>query len=169
MYSMLESALTASGFTAHERDPMVDRGDGILASIRPSDIVPKVALLNVVAPILASSLADYNRGHPENQFRLRLAVHTGEVYFDNRGMFGESLDVTIRLLDAPEVKRRLAETTAPLVLVVSNEVCRTVLTSGDEGIDPEVRTSVDVTVGKVRHRGWITPVGDGGHMVPPRF
>jgi hypothetical protein len=41
------------------------------------------------------------------------------MHFDSRAPFGEARDVAFRLLDAPELKRTLHRTVAPLALVIS--------------------------------------------------
>lgn len=143
MYAYLEQALRANGIGEDYCDPLVDRGDGILALIRPVDEVPKTLLLAKVVPALRELLADHEAGSPGQQLRLRAVLHAGEVHHDNRGPYSEALDVAFRLLDAPEVKQRFRLVTDPLLLVVSDLIYRTIVRQGYEGID--VRTFVPVT------------------------
>ena len=136
MYAMFEQALYAAGLTGPYRDPFLDRGDGVLALIHPVDHAPKTVLLDTVVPTLGTLLAEHNRRHPAQRFRLRVVVHAGEVTFDDNGCFGEALDVAFRLLGAGPVKRILGGTDAPMVLVASDEVHRSVIRHGYDGIDP---------------------------------
>jgi len=162
MYELLEEALRGAGIAERHRDGLVDRGDGVLALIHPVDDVPKTALLSSVLPTLARLLREHNSGNPDRQFRLRAVVHAGEVHYDQRGCFGEALDIAFRLLDAPAVKHRLERTTAPIVLVVSGDIYRCVVRHGYDGIDDNgFESIVSVTVGRTRHRGWVQVPEDG--------
>jgi hypothetical protein len=87
---------------------------------------------------------------------MRAAVHAGEVHYDGKGIFGEALDITFRLLDAPEVKSRLSETRAPLVLVVSDDIYRSVVRHCYEGIDRDAfQQLVRLRVAGEERRGWV--------------
>ena len=96
-----------------------------------------------------------------------IAVHAGEIHYDSHGPYGEDVDIACRLVDAPELKRRLRETSEPLALVVSQEIHRSVVRHGYDGIDHSAFTQVvHIRVGAQRLRGWIhTPAagqsGDG--------
>jgi hypothetical protein len=129
LYEVFEHALHAAGIDDDLHDPLVDLGDGILAVIHPT--VPKTLLLNTFVPALGERLAE------QHDLRLRVVVHAGEVLYDQRGRCGQSLDLSFRLLDAPELKRLLARAAAPLVLVVSEEIYRTVVRHGYPGIDAD--------------------------------
>jgi class 3 adenylate cyclase len=162
MYDLFEAALEASGIARHYRDPMIDTGDGILVLIRPVDQAPKTVLLTTFVPTLTVLLSRHNTERPEHQLRMRVAVHAGDVHYDTRGCFGEALDITFRLLDAPEVKGRLSKTAGPLVLVVSDDIYRTLIRHQYDGIDDRAfEPIVRVQVGTHRHRGWI-------HVPSPR-
>ena len=152
MYELVEQALDEAGISEHCRDPLIDRGDGILALIHPVDHAPKTLLLTVVVPTLSRLLAEHGL------FRLRAVVHAGEVHFDDRGCFGEAVDVACRLLDAEPAKEKLRQVAAPLVLVVSDEIHRNVVRHGYDGIDVqayEPLVQIDFAAG-YRHTGWVT-------------
>jgi len=156
MYELLERALRAGGLTDRDHDPLVDRGDGVLALIHPIDQAPKTLLLNTVVPNLAALLTQHNNYHLHLRFRLRTVVHAGEIHYDDRGCFGEALDVAIRLLDAPEVKQSLCLTTTPLVLVVSDDIYRSVVRHNYDGIDGQAfEPLVRLQIGDWQYRGWI--------------
>ena len=155
MYVLLEGALLASGITEDLREPFLDRGDGAMVFVHPADTVPKTLLLNTFVPTLSELLAEHSAGSPHG-FRLRVALHSGEVHFDDRGTFGEDIDVTVRLLDSPEVKARLRQTSALLVLVVSGHIHRSVIRHGYDGIDERTfEPLVQLRVGGHVHQGWV--------------
>ncbi|HEY0689414.1 MAG TPA: hypothetical protein VGD71_10260 [Kribbella sp.] len=110
LYEVVETALRTADIQDDVRDPLIDRGDGILALIHP--IVPKTVLLNTVIPALHQQLIQHR------DLRLRAVVHAGEVLYDDRGCFGESVDLSFRLLDASALKNLLRQATAPLALIV---------------------------------------------------
>lgn len=157
LYEAFENALHAAGIEDDLHDPLVDLGDGILAVIHPT--VPKTLLLNTFVPALGEQLTRHQ------DLRLRAVVHAGEVLYDRTGCFGHTLDLSFRLLDAPALKRLLARAAASLVLVVSEEIYRTVVRHGYQGIDndafiPLVQTHV---AGRT-HRGWVQVSGGVPHM-----
>lgn len=149
MYRLFDQALRAAGITRRHRDPLVDRGDGILALIHPADHIPKTLLLSLVVPRLTASLRPTG-------LRLRAVAHAGEIHYDQDGCFGEALDISFRLLDAPEVKAQLRQSDEPLVLVVSDDIHRTIVRHSHPGIEENAfHPSVDLVVGGRRCRGWV--------------
>jgi hypothetical protein len=142
VYRLLETAMASAGIERRHLDPFEDRGDGVLALIHPVDEIPKTLLLNPFVPELTRLLLAYNADLPPGEearlgLRLRVVVHAGEVHYDGRGYFGEELDVACRLLDAPRVKKSLRETTAPLVLVVSEDIYWAIVRHDYDGIRGE--------------------------------
>lgn len=110
IYELFDAALCSAGIHRRCRDGFIDRGDGILALIRPVDKAPKTILLNRTIPALNHLLAEYNASLPrasraQRLLRIRVVRHTGEVHYDANGCFGEALDVAFRLLDAAQVKK----------------------------------------------------------------
>jgi hypothetical protein len=161
MYELFDAALRSAGIQRRYRDRFIDRGDGVLALIHPVDRVPKAILLNQAIPALSRLLADHNASLPRNsraqrQLRVRTVVHAGEVSYDANGCFGEALDVAFRLLDAARVKRTLQTAGDPLILVVSEDIYRSVVRHGYDGIDSDAfQPMVRVQVGGSRHCGWV--------------
>src|SRR5918997_1120611 len=156
LYELFEKSLQEGGIAECHRDALIDRGDGILALVHPVDQAPTALLLNSFIPTLNRLLTDHDTLNPDRSFRLRAVVHAGEVHYDDRGCFGEALDITFRLLDAAEVKRRLLQAAAPLVLVVSDYIYRSVVRHGYPGIDENAfEPLVHVRLAGQRHRGWI--------------
>jgi hypothetical protein len=118
--------------------------------------VPKTVLLDQLIPLLAILLAEYNAqvAQPALRMRLRAVVHAGEIHLDERGCYGAAIDVAIRLLDSPRVKQALKQATAPLVLVISDEIYSGIVCHGYVDGNP-CFAPIGVRVGKQRHRGWV--------------
>ena len=109
IYELFDAALRSAGISARRRDRFADRGDGLLALIDPAD---QALLLSLTLPAFARLLAGFNASRPDpgrlyRRLRVRVVVHTDNVYDDDNGCFGEALDVAFRLLDAPSVKETL--------------------------------------------------------------
>lgn len=161
VYELFDAALRSAGVYRRHRDRFVDRGDGVLALIHPVPQAPKAILLSHAIPTLNRLLTDYNANpprasHPQQQLRVRLVVHAGEVHYDSHGCFGEALDVAFRLLDDPRVKKALRAATDPLTLVVSGDIYRCVVRHGYDGIDQHAFCPlVRVQVAGNRYAGWI--------------
>jgi hypothetical protein len=156
MYDLLGHSLEAVAITGDLLEPTADRGDGVLVLIRPCDDVPKTVLLDQLIPLLTTLLAEYNAdvADPTLRIRMRAVVHAGEVHADGRGFYGAAIDIAIRLLDSPSVKRALKEAAAPLVLVISDEIYSGIVCHGYLDADtyfPLAR----VCVANKWHRGWV--------------
>ncbi|WP_326833925.1 hypothetical protein VSH64_03135 [Amycolatopsis rhabdoformis] len=155
LFDLLDEAFRAGGIAEGSRDPFVDRGDGALCLVRPVDEAPKTLLLAGVVPALEDLLARHNAERPDEAFQLRVAIHAGEVHYDLHGPYGEDVDLACRLLDAPEVRRRLREA-GPLAVAVSEAIHWSVVRHDYDGIDPtEFTHSFHVRVGGKRMRGWL--------------
>ena len=166
MYDLLEEALRTSGIAPEHHDELIDRGDGALVLIHPVDEAPKTVLLNTVIPTLCALLADHAHRAPEEAIRLRTAVHAGEVHYDERGIYGEDVDLTFRLLSAPALKKRLREIEAPMVLVASDHIYRSLIRQGYDGIDGAAfKQLVRVKIGDQQVRGWVQ-IPDQRYLVP---
>jgi class 3 adenylate cyclase len=159
LYELFDAALRSAGIHRYHRDPFSDRGDGLLALIHPVDRAPLTLLLSRVVPLLGRLVDNYNTGlpprsRPERQLRMRVVVHAGEVNYDGNGCFGAALDTAFRLLDAPAAKRALATASGPLLLVVSEEIWRSVVRHGHDGMDlGPCHRQVSVRVGGERRSG----------------
>jgi hypothetical protein len=136
MYALVTEAFVRNDIGEDHHDPFLDRGDGIVALLHPADRVPKTLLLRSVVPVLGRLIDEHNTRRPEDRLRMRAVLHAGEVHFDTRGPFGETLDVACRLLDSPVTKRALRRTTGSLVLAVSDAIHDSVVRHGYDGIDP---------------------------------
>jgi hypothetical protein len=155
MYDLLGHSLEAVAITGNRLEPLTDRGDGVLVLIRAHDEVPKTVLLDRLMPVLTALLTEYNAqaAQPALRMRLRAVVHAGEVHMDKRGCYGAAIDVAIRLLDSPRVKKALKQASAPLVLVISDEIHSGIVCHGYA--DANTYFPIWARVGKRRHRGWV--------------
>jgi hypothetical protein len=160
-YELFDAALCTAGSHKRHRDRYIDRGDGLLALIRPVEQAPKALLLNHAIPALNRLLTDYNASlprssRPQRQLRVRVVAHAGDVHYDANGCFGEALDVAFRLLDAIPVKKALLETASPLILVISGDIHSSVVRHGYDGIDQQAfHPLVRVQIAGKRYPGWI--------------
>lgn len=148
MYRAVERAFDAADvpWSACRR---VDLGDGVLV-LAPARI-PKTLFVDLLLGALAVELTAHNGIHPPpERIRLRLALHAGEVSYDEHGPSGSSILHAQHLLDAFELKRALAATKAVLAVIASDwvfdEVVRHSERSSAEAYEP-----VDTAGG----RAWI--------------
>ncbi|SFR24824.1 hypothetical protein SAMN04488564_10891 [Lentzea waywayandensis] len=154
-YDLFEQALLDSGSTTDLRDRYVDRVDGPMALLHPSDSFPKTWLLTRFAPRLRALLDERNAGERQ-PLRLAVAIHSGDVACDYAGWFGEEIEIANRLLAAPALKARLQQTSSPLVLVVSEQIHRSVVRHGYDGIDAGAFTPlIELRVAGLQCRGWV--------------
>jgi class 3 adenylate cyclase len=156
LYRILDEALRTSGISQTYRDPLVDRGDGILLLIRPADHLPKSSLFTTLVPALDHLVERHNEDCPRLALRLRIAIHAGEIHHDTQGPFGEAIDLTCRLLDSPELKAALNQTTSSTALAVSEHLYDVIIKHQYDGIDATMysrQLRVDFA-GAIR-QGWL--------------
>lgn len=86
--------------------------------------VSKLYLLNPVLPCLARLIADRNRSaRAAERFRLRVAVHAGEVHHDATGSAGTDINLACWLVDDQAVRGLLRDDPAvDMALVVSDAI-----------------------------------------------
>jgi tetratricopeptide (TPR) repeat protein len=130
-----------------------DRGDGIFVLLPPE--VPKSLLAESLPSTLVAELNAYNTVHPrQEQIRLRMALHAGEINYDEYGVTAASVNLTFRLLDAEPLKAALAASSGVLAIIVSSwfyeEVVRHIPIEGAASYRP-----VAVAVKETSTTGWI--------------
>ncbi|TWP54261.1 tetratricopeptide repeat protein [Lentzea tibetensis] len=95
-----------------------DRGDGVLVLVPPR--VPKSVFAETLPRELVAALREHNDAcGDEEQIRLRLALHAGEIHYDAHGVAGTAVNLAFRLLDAPVLKRALASSSSSLAVITS--------------------------------------------------
>ncbi|MFD1047660.1 SARP family transcriptional regulator, partial [Kibdelosporangium lantanae] len=112
LYTLLEQAFSSIGVRwdecYHE-----DRGDGVLVTV-PSTVA-KSAFVALPTTLL-DRLTEHNSRHPpDEQIRLRMALHAGEIQPDEHGLIGRALILAFRLLDS----QVLRDATGVLGVIVS--------------------------------------------------
>jgi tetratricopeptide (TPR) repeat protein len=118
LYLVLSRALTETGVPwgecRHE-----DRGDGILVLL--PERTSKSLLVEALPQRLRTLLREHNDGHPvEEQIRLRLALHAGEIYYDDHGVAGRAVNLTFRLVDSAVFREAFADSAADLAVITSS-------------------------------------------------
>jgi class 3 adenylate cyclase len=158
LYRLLSDAFDSSDvpwkICRHE-----DRGDSVLVVI-PAQ-VPTAAVVNPLIDRLRIGLRKHNKRHSEAaQIQLRVAVHIGEVHRDEHGIAGTAFNHLCRMLDAPVLKRALANARTELALIVSDYFYDSVARHGTGLIDETSFQSVMVEVKETRAPAWM--------YLPPR-
>jgi hypothetical protein len=92
---------------------------------------------------MVKGLREHNAKHPvEERIRLRMAVHAGEINYDDHGVTDRSVNLAFRLLDAPALKVALAESSGVLALIASSwfydEVVRVPLEKSSLHVKPRI-------------------------------
>jgi class 3 adenylate cyclase len=175
LYELFDAALHSAGIYRRHRDRFIDRGDGLLALIRPADRAPKALLLNRVIPEFSRLLSAYNtslppQARPQRQIRVRVVLHAGEVHYDPDGCYGEALDIAFRLLDAPAVKKTLKEAAGPLILVVSGHIYNSVVRHSRHQDDGSAfRHLVTRQIADNRYPGWVQFPSQSAHRPEARY
>jgi class 3 adenylate cyclase len=118
LYEILGRAFDKAGATWVECDHE-DRGDGVLVLVPPT--IAKAALVESLPIELGSALCAHNSVHcPEEQIRLRMSVHAGEIHYDAHGVVGRAVNLAFRLLDAQRLREALAGSPHPLAIIASS-------------------------------------------------
>jgi hypothetical protein len=166
MYDLIEKALAEAGITEKHREQLTDGGDSVRVLIRPHDEVPKALLLSKLIPALTTFLVEYNASvaEPELKMRMRAVIHSGDLEIDDRGFYGETLDVAYRFLENAKLKKILREETdLPLVLVISREIYSSIVRHS--GVDRKAYEGrIRVRVCGQYYQGWVhipTPLLSG--------
>ncbi|OKJ60725.1 hypothetical protein AMK29_25550 [Streptomyces sp. CB02261] len=134
MYAAFDDAYSSVGVepgTFHQED----RGDGILAALRPD--VPPTLMVGRWIDTLYESLRAHNRGRAR-PLRLRIGMNAGLVVQDRHGLVGRAVDLAARLCDSPPAKRIMNE--APevdLLVVVSDWLYVNVVAEGGRYVEPD--------------------------------
>lgn len=118
MYRVIRWALHHSGIP-RSRCRLEDRGDGVFLLIQPD--VPKGLFVEALPNHLLRALVEHNDAHGvQERIQLRVALHAGEVNFDEYGVTGASINLAFRLLDAAPVRDALAKSAGLFALVTSS-------------------------------------------------
>ena len=165
LYRTLHEAFEDSGIPWRQT-VREDRGDGVLIFV--SAEVSKVLLLGPLPARLGALLEHGNAQRaPRQRFRLRVAVHAGEVHHDAHGYAGYDVNLAFRLVDAQPLRAAMAGSSAPVGLIVSEGVHDGVLRHGYGGLDAAAFQRVPVRVKTADVAGWIQLVAGGAGAGSP--
>jgi tetratricopeptide (TPR) repeat protein len=118
LYRSLYSAFEAAAIPWDSCDKE-DRGDGVF--ILAAGDIPKAAFIEALPLALVNAVRWHNSTHPDTErIRLRMAVHAGEVRYDDYGVTAASVNLAFRLLDAPALRNALVSSPGVLALIVSS-------------------------------------------------
>ncbi|MFF8839234.1 hypothetical protein, partial [Streptomyces sp. NPDC015130] len=134
MYAAFDEAYASVGVepgTYHQED----RGDGILAALRP-DMPPRLMVGRWI-DTLYESLRAHNTGRSP-RLRLRIGMNAGPVVQDRHGLVGRAVDLAARLCDSPTAKQIMAEAQdVDLLVVVSDWLYGNVVAEGGRYVEPD--------------------------------
>lgn len=152
MYRAMQEAFEHAG-VPWEACYREDRGDGVLL-LAGAD-VPKALFVDHLPNALVRAVVRHNRRHPRaEKLRLRLALHAGEINYDDHGVTGSAINHTFRLLDAPATKEALANSSAVLAIVGSAWFFEEVIRHSERSKAKAYRP-VDITNKETTATAWI--------------
>jgi class 3 adenylate cyclase len=150
LYRVMRDAFGRAGISWDNCD-REDRGDGVLVLVPAG--VPKSLLVESLPSAMVAGLCGHNGVHPDQeQIRLRMALHAGEVCYDEHGVTGASVNLTFRLLEAIPLKQALAGSPGVLAVIASSWFFEEVVRH--TGVAARYHR-VDVVVKETTTTGWI--------------
>ncbi|MFF8379412.1 hypothetical protein ACF07V_25160 [Streptomyces sp. NPDC015661] len=151
MYAAFDEAYGSVGVepgTFHQED----RGDGILAALRPD--VPPTLMVGRWIDTLYESLRAHNTGRGR-RLRLRIGMNAGLVAQDAHGLVGRAVDLAARLCDSAPAKRIMAESPeVDLLIVVSDWLYGNVVAEGGRYVEPDHYRSARVRSKETDETAW---------------
>jgi len=142
-----------------------DRGDGILLVIPPH--VPTSSIVDRILDNLVTLLHRYNStATVATRIQMRVALHVGPVVSDAYGVDGRAIIHAARLLDAPALRRHLAETGADLGFITSPYVYDTIIQPNPGPVDPVVYRQLKCQVKKQAFNAWMYLAQASGEIKP---
>ena len=152
LFNALFSALADCG-VAESDYYWEDRGDGALVLVKPD--VPKERLAEPFPARLGAHLERHNSGAPPGAcIKIRVALHAGEVHYDDHGVTGTAVNRTFRLLEAGPLKDGLRDSHGVLALIASDWFYEEVIHQNPV-CDETAYVPVKVHVKETRTDGWM--------------
>jgi hypothetical protein len=150
--AMLTAALGALGHD-YQAGFHNDTGDGVVVFLTPE--VPESRLAHPLPGALETMLREHNSRYAEGaQIRLRMALHHGQVFFDDDGATAAAVIHACRLVDSHPVRDALKRSEAPLALIVSDSFYREVV-RGEPAAAPDSYAEVQVSAKETDCVGWL--------------
>lgn len=163
LYRVMRGAFGRAGIPWDDCD-REDRGDGVLILV-PAE-VPKSLLVESLPSAMVAGLCGHNGTHPApERIRLRMALHAGEVCYDDHGFTGASVNLTCRLLEAAPLKHALAGSPCVLAIIASSWFFDEVVRHTDVAAGYR---RVDVAVKETTTTGWICLQDRTAYVPRPR-
>ncbi|MDL4817596.1 hypothetical protein, partial [Actinomadura opuntiae] len=168
MFHALDTAFAESRVPL-EHVAYEDRGDGALILVDPD--VPKEHLAGAFPARLPARLDRHNAAAAAGaRFRLRMAVHAGEVHYDRHGVAGSAINLPFRLLEAGALKEALRDSAGALA-VIASEWFYTEVIAQNRTCEAAAYRRVRVSVKETRTPAWTRvlpagPVAAGTAAVP---
>jgi tetratricopeptide (TPR) repeat protein len=153
LYQVLRQAFEHAGLSWSDCG-REDRGDGVFI-LAPAEI-PKTPFVDALPGALVKALREHNAAHPaEAGIRLRMALHAGEVTYDQHGVTAAAVNLAFRLLDAAPFKSALAQSPGVLAVIVSGWFFDEVVRHSPAG-DADTYRPIQVSVKETRTTAWIS-------------
>lgn len=152
LYRAMQEAFDHAGIPWADCDHE-DRGDGVFVLVPPD--VPKELLVESLPPALVTALGRHNSTHkaPE-QIRLRMALHAGEISYDEHGTTAAAVNLAFRLSDADALKAALTASPGVLAVIASSWFFQEVVRQ-NPACNADAYRRVRVTVKETTTIGWI--------------
>ncbi|WP_236245730.1 hypothetical protein [Streptomyces sp. CC210A] len=151
MYEAFGEAYAAIGVepaSVHQED----RGDGILAALRPD--VPPTLVVGRWVDTLYESLREHNAGR-DRRLRIRVGMNAGLVLDDGRGLVGRAVDLACRLCDSATAKAVMDRAEdADLLVVVSDWLYANVVREGGRYVEPDHYRQARVQAKETDETAW---------------
>jgi len=153
LYRSLRHAFAAAGISWEDCD-QEDRGDSVFCLHTPD--AHKGLFVESLPHALAKAVRLHNSTHPdEEQIRLRMALHAGEINYDEHGATGAAINMAFRLLEAPQLKKALAASTGVLALIVSSWFFDEVVRNSPIA-DPATYRRITIEVKETTTQAWMS-------------
>jgi hypothetical protein len=130
-----------------------DRGDAKLILMSPE--VDNGRLADQLPSRLIAGLRRHNASHSaETAIKLRVALHTGEVFQEEDGLVGPAVNHTFRIVEAPQAKSILKSSSCLLALIASDDFYHGVIVN-DPAADPDSYQQIRFTVHESSFQAWL--------------
>ncbi|MFD5824325.1 hypothetical protein [Lentzea sp. NPDC060358] len=164
LYGVVKRAFDGAGID-HDECYHEDRGDGMMILVPPT--FPKSQLADKLPDRLLSEIRRFNSTRvAEARMKLRVAVHSGEIYQDEHGWTGLALIAAFRILDAQDAKVALRHSDGLLALIASDHFYTEVIQQ-DPGTAPEAYRQIEVTIKSYKGHAWLRLHGENARSSPP--
>jgi hypothetical protein len=156
MYRIVQHAFTTAEIQRNDyyRE---DRGDGMLIVIPPH--VPTKRVVHPVLTAICAELSRHNADTDEGtRFVVRVALDVGPVESDVEGVNGQVIIDAARLIDAPSLRRRLANAPREIsvAFIASDHVYRNVIKQHPGQLAPDRYQEIKAQVKESRFTAWIS-------------